>query len=370
MNILEGIRVIDLSHALAGPFCTHQLALLGADVIKIEPPVGDDFRGRPHGRFESVNAGKRSVVLDLKSDGDRDALLALVATADIVVENFKPGAAEKLGLDWTDLHSTLPRLISCSISGYGQTGPLRDMPAIEWSVQATSGLSDCYLGPETDSMDLGIGILDPFSGYVAFSGILAALYAREKTGRGKRIDVSMLDSALALQSANTTSALLGGPPSHGRRPTMARYRAGDRRIFIAGISQKWLEKLCTLIERPELLQDERFADGKMRDRNAEDFVEAIEAALSKRPAEEWEQLFVAAGIPAGMMRTLSESAGSDQVRQRGLIGEAFSERGIIPIVRSAFLFEGEDRRSLAPVPALGEHTEAVLQSASLRSQEH
>lgn len=366
MNILDGIRVIDLSHALAGPFCTHQLALLGAEIIKIEPPAGDDFRGRPHGRFESVNAGKRSVVLDLKAEDDRAALAALVATADVIVENFKPGAAEKLGLNWADLHARYPRLISCSISGYGQNGPLRDMPAIEWSVQATSGLSDCYLGPETDSMDLGIGILDPFSGYVAFSGILAALYAREKTGRGKRIDVSMLDSALALQSANTTSALLGGPPSHGRRPTMARYRAGDRRIFIAGISQKWLEKLCGLIGIPELLQDERFAEAKMRDRNADAFVEVIETALSKRPAGEWEKLLVAAGIPAGMMRTLSESAGSDQVRQRGLIGEASSERGAIPIVGSAFLFEGEQRRTLTPVPALGEHTEAVLQAAGLR----
>lgn len=367
MAALDGIRVIDLSHALAGPYCTHQLALLGADVIKIEPPAGDDFRPRTFGRFAAVNAGKRSVVLDLKTDHGRQALARLVETADVVVENFRPGAAEKLGLDWARLHGDQPGLISCSISGFGQSGPMRDMPAIEWSVQAVSGVADSYLGEGTDALDLGIGILDPFTGHVAFAGILAALFERSRTGQGKRIDVAMQDAALALQAANTTAALLGGPPSLGRRATMARYQARDRRIFIASLNPKWLPRLCRIIGAPDLLDDPRFATEAERDRNAPAFVAAVEARLASRDAAEWEALLNAEGIPAGATRTLADAAACDQVRHRGLIHQVDSPAGPVPVVGQAFVFEGEPRPRPGAVPALGEHTSAVLGDIGLTS---
>ncbi|MGV3652463.1 MAG: CaiB/BaiF CoA transferase family protein, partial [Devosia sp.] len=339
MMALEGIRVVDLTHALAGPFCTHHLSLLGADIIKIEPPAGDDFRPRPHGRFGAVNAGKRSIVLDLKSDFGREALARLIETADIVVENFKPGAAAKLGLDWADLHARYPGLISCSISGYGQEGPMRAMPAIEWSVQAVSGLGDSYLGDE-DGLDLGIGMLDPFTGYVAFSGILAALIARGRNGRGQRLDVSMLDAALVLASGNVTASLLGGPSSHGRRATMGRYRARDRRIFVAALNPRWLEQFCAIIGVPGLLADSRFSTASARDANADAFVAAIEAQLASRDAIEWEEMLVAAGIPAGATRTMAEIAGSEHMAGRGLVSHVESEEGPMPVVGSGFLAPG------------------------------
>jgi CoA:oxalate CoA-transferase len=368
MIALDGVRVLDLTHALAGPFCTHHLSLLGAEVIKVEPPAGDDFRPRPHGRFAAVNAGKRSVVLDLKSDFGREALARLIDKADIVVENFKPGAAKKLGLDWTQLHARYPGLISCSISGYGQDGPMRAMPAIEWSVQAVSGLGASYLGDD-DALDLGIGMLDPFTGYVAFSGILAALIARGRDGRGQRLDVSMLDAAMVLASGNVTAALLGGPPSHGRRATMGRYRARDRRLFVAALNPRWLEQFVAIIGVPQLLADPRFASARSREEHADAFVAAIEAQLASRDAVEWEALLVEAGIPAGATRTIAEIAASQHQLDRELIAEVDSEHGPVPVVGSGFLVAGATRTARGPVPRLGEHTAEVLAELGLEDQQ-
>jgi crotonobetainyl-CoA:carnitine CoA-transferase CaiB-like acyl-CoA transferase len=364
MNVLEGIRVIDLTHALAGPMCTQQLALLGAEVIKIEPPgTGDDFRPRPHGRFAAVNAGKKSVVLDLKSAQGREALLSLLATADVVVENFRPGGAASLGLDWDRLHQVFPRLISCSISGYGQDGPMAPMPAIEWSVQATSGLSNVYLRGRDDPLDLGIGILDPFTGYVAFSGILAALIKRQRTDRGERLDVAMLDAAYVLACGSVTAALLGGSDSLGSRPTMGRYMARDRRIFIAALHPKWLARLVDLIGAPDLLKDERFATEAARNGNAQAFVAEIERHLASRDAHEWEAMLMEAGIPAGVMRSIAETANGDHVRGRDFIAAVDTENGPVPVVGTGFRMGDERRKAVGAVPRLGEHTRTILPQA-------
>jgi CoA:oxalate CoA-transferase len=364
MNVLDGVRVVDLTHALAGPMCTHQLVLLGAEVIKIEPTAGDDFRPRPYGRFAAVNAGKKSVVLDLKTQDGRAALQSLVATADVVVENFRPGAAKGLGLDWDKLHQDHPRLISCSISGYGQSGPMSSMPAIEWSVQATSGLSNSYMAARDDAMDLGIGILDPFTGYVAFSGILTALLKRQKTGRGERLDVAMLDAAYVLACGSVTAAMLGGSDSLGARPTMARFKARDRRIFVAALHPKWLATLVDLIGAPQILKDERFSTDAARQKNAVAFVQAVEERLVSRDANEWEAMLVKAGIPAGAVRTIPETAGGEHIAGRDLISRVDSESGPIPVVGAGFRM-GQDKRTIErPVPRLGEHTAEYLGSGA------
>ncbi len=359
--LLSGIRVVDLTHALAGPFCTHQLHVQGAEIIKVEPPGrGDDFRARPFGRFDCMNGGKRSVTLNLKSPAGRDVLNRMLADADVLVENFRPGLASEFGLDWDRLHEAHPRLIFCSISGYGQEGPMRDMPAIEWSVQSASGIADSYLSRNSDAMDLGIGMLDPGTGFVAASAIIAALYRRAQTGEGTRIDVAMLDTAFLLGANAIASTLLGGPPGLGRRPTMARYRTATGRIFIASLHPRWFERLCRLVGADALLTDDRFATPQAREANAEALVAAIEERLAARSAEEWEALLVAEGIPAGVARSFPEIARHDQARTRGLTQTYPTPGGEIEAVGAGFRLGGVPTGVRGPSEALGASTETVL----------
>ena len=362
---LDGVRVVDLSHALAGPFCTQQLQLLGADVIKVEPPgTGDDFRERPS-VFAAMNAGKRSIVLDLKgSSDDADALRRLVERADVLVENYRPGVARTLGVDWETLAPLNPRLIYCSISGYGQTGPLRDYPAIEWAVQAMSGLSAAYIADDADGAYLGVGMLDLFSGYVAFAGILAALLQRQQTGLGQRVDAAMLDAAMLLLAPRVAGHFLGERQgaSMGRRPTMVRFRAQDRRLFVAALHRKWFERLCHLIGAPELLDDPRFADARAQAQHADELIAAIEARLASRPAAEWEAEFVQAGLPASVVRTLDEMLAHPHLTERGSLAEVDVPElnRTATVVGSGFRFGHDQPRFQGPVPRLGEHTDQVL----------
>ena len=359
---LAGIRVVDLTHALAGPFCTHHLQLLGADVLKVEPPgVGDDFRARPS-VFPALNAGKRSLTLNLKSPDGFAILRRLLDDADVLVENYRPGVAAKLGIEWDGLHASYPRLIFCSISGYGQQGPLRDVPAIEWAVQAMSGMTASYISDDADHRDLGVGILDPFSGYVAFSAILAALLQRQQTGEGQRIDVAMLDAALTLMSPSVASHFLGTERHEARRPTMARFRAEDRTLFIAALHQPWFERLCRILDAPELLDDPRFADHAGRQRHADALTAALEARVATRSAAELERDLVKAGLPASIVRTLPEILGHPHVRERGILEQVPASDGDEPLtlVGSAFRLGDDGPGFRGGVPALGQHTDEVL----------
>jgi CoA:oxalate CoA-transferase len=361
---LDGIKVADLTHALAGSFCTQQLHLLGADVVKIEPPgSGDDFRERP-ATFASINAGKRSVVLDLKSAHGKEALRRLVQRSDVLVENYRPGVVHDLGIDWDSLRPVNPRLIYCSITGYGQNGPLRDYPAIEWAVQAMSGMSASYIADDVDGAYLGLGVLDPFSGYIAFSAILAALLQRQQTQTGQRIDVAMLDAAMLLMAPRVTGLALGEPPLGGasRRPTMVRYRASDRRLFVAALHRKWFVRLCDIIGAPELAQDPRFVLPGAQAEHADELIAAIEARLAMRPAAEWETELVRAGLPASVVRSLGELLEHPQLRERGTLQEvAAPEVGrTINVVGAGFRFEHDQPTFRGGVPRLGEHTADVL----------
>lgn len=368
---LAGVTVVDLTHALSGPFCTHQLQLLGADVLKVEAPgPGDDFRARP-GVFPAINAGKRSMTLNLKSADGFEILSRLLKSADVLVENYRPGVAAKLGLTWDRLHERYPRLIYCSISGYGQQGPLRDTPAIEWAVQAMSGMTASYLTDDVDRRRLGLGVLDVFSGYVAFSAIMAALLQRQQTGQGQRIDVAMLDAALTLMSGAVSSHFLGAEERQTIRPTMARFPAQDRTLFIAALHPKWFESLCRIVGAPELLADPRFADHAARQRNADALTAELEARTATFPAEELERSLVEAGLPASIVRTLPEILAHPHVRERGILQHVPSPDGAdggepLTLVGPAFqLTGGNDGESDAlgfqgGVPALGQHTDAAL----------
>ena len=359
---LAGITVVDLTHALAGPFCTHHLHLLGADVVKVEPPGhGDDFRARP-GVFPAFNAGKRSMTVNLKSPDGFEIVRRMLANADVLVENYRPGVAAKLGFVWDRLHALNPRLIYCSISGYGQSGPLRDVPAIEWAVQAMSGMTASYVSDGADRRDLGLGVLDPFSGYVAFSAILAALLRRQQTGEGERLDVAMLDAALTLMSGSVAGHMIGTPGREARRPTMARFPAEDRTVFIAALHQPWFERLCRILDAPELAADPRFATHDARQRNADALTAELEARTATRPAAELERTLVEAGLPASIVRTLPEILAHPQVRERGILEDVPAADGGEPLtlVGSAFRFGGDGPGFQGPVPALGQHTDEVL----------
>ena len=244
---LEGIRVVDLTHAYAGPLCTYNLGLLGADVLKVEPPeTGDDFRVWFENAFVAINAGKRSFTLDLRTPDGQAVLHRLLERSDVLVENYRPGAAARLGIDAGEIRTRHPRLVYCSITGFGDTGPLRDAPAIEWAVQATAGVTAEYLNEEDDPTRAGLAVVDAFSGFTAASSILAALLLRERTGEGSRLDVAMFDAALGLLSVATTDAANGLPGRGLRLPGSGRFHARDRVLTSAAsttsgsaVSARW-----------------------------------------------------------------------------------------------------------------------------------
>ncbi len=363
---LAGIRIIDLTHAFAGPFATYQLGLMGAEVIKVEAPGGDEFRHWREATFAQANAGKRSIVLDLKQATAREILFRLVADADVVVENLRPGAAAKLGIDWESLKAVNPRVIFCSVSGYGQSGELRDRPAMEWSVQAMSGTTSLYVDPEAPATTLGLSILDPFAGYMAFAGIMAAILQRHKTGVGQRVDVSMFDAAWVLSASAVTDILRGDTPvSMVPRPNSARFMCRDRRMFISFIWPKWFTTLCDVLEAPELAADPRFADAASIRANGDALISAIEARLAHRDASEWAELLAARGVPASPVCSVSEAAAWPQVRQRHLLESlpTADGKGTQEIVGAGIVFGRDSPRLNGPVPALGEFTSDALKQA-------
>ena len=347
MNSLAGVVVADLTHAVAGPFCTRHLLLEGAEVIKVERPEGgDDFRerrdasGRPS-TFDALNAGKKSVVIDLKQEGGRRELLGLVRRADVLVENYRPGVMESLGLGWETLRAQNPRLVYCSISGFGQSGELRDAPAIEWSVQAATGMTDSYVDPAGDPLRLGLSVLDPFTGYLAFARILAALREREADGQGRRLDVAMVDAAFTLMWPQVVETLRAEPgqsrPRLGRRGSMARFRTADGAIFVAALHQRWFEAVCEEIDATDLVADPRFSTAAGRADHPDELHSALSRRMAATRGRDLERRLNARGIPAAVVRTLEEAATMSQVKGRGLV-------------------DGVDARG----PELGDHTCAVL----------
>lgn len=363
MKPLDEIRIIDLTHALAGPFCTYQLGLLGAEVIKVEPSEGgDDFRTFLPDCFDAVNGGKKSVTLNLKSVEGRALLNTLLADADVIVENYRAGVAKGLGLDWDDLHARHPRLIYCSITGFGQEGERAQWPAIEWSVQAAVGLSAMYLPDEADPHDLGIGMLDIFSGTSAITAILAALLERARTGLGTRLDVTMADAALTLATPHIISQATGKRKGVApRRAGVGRFRARDRRLFLSAPHQRWFAKLSKVLGEPALVEDERFATMTARADNLESLRVAIEERLGSRDAAEWQSALLAEGVPAAEVGNLSEMIADGYFDQAGTLKTVHSSANKREVLAVASTFSGRTAKApIGEVPALGADTSAVL----------
>lgn len=372
---LEGMRVLDLTHALAGPFCTYQLQLLGADVIKVERPgVGDDFRdfARLPGwdvspSFIAVNGGKRSITVDLKNEAGREIVRRLAHSADVVVENLRPGAAVELGLGWEALRQVNPKLVYCSISGFGQNGEMARWPAYDHTIQAMVGMS--WSGADDDVPSQGRGFsVDCFTGYVAFAQILGSLLRRERTGEGQYLDVAMLDASLVLMGVGMVRQLITGDsvaavqPIVHERPTVAAYRTREGWLWLSANFQNQWAALCNVIDARDLLDDPRFADVRSRNAHAAELREELTMRLAPLSAVELEPQLMAAGCPAALVRTSYDALRMPLLRERNALQPSHAPGRSEPItlLNAGFVANTDSPRLKGPVPELGSDTEDVL----------
>jgi len=378
---LAGLRVIDLTQVMAGPFCTMLLADLGADVIKIEPPNGDSTRTMPGAvgtdspSFNAVNRGKRSVVLDLKTAAGVDAVKALVRTADIVVENYRPGTLEKLGLGYAALSAINPRLIYASISGYGQTGPDRNKGGFDLVAQGVSGIMSVTGEPDGAPVKSGIPLTDLGAGMFATIGILAALEHRHKTGQGQQVDTSLLDAGVGLSVWESTQYFSGrGIPerlgsAHRMSAPYQAFRCADGYITIGGANDRSFHRICEVLGHPEWKEMPEFLTDGMRIRNREDLAARIEAITTTRPRAHWLQLFDANNIPCGPINDYSQVFQDPQVIARELVVDVTHPTlGAIKALGSPIKMSATPPDVRRRAPLLGEHTEEVLSRSKDRAE--
>jgi crotonobetainyl-CoA:carnitine CoA-transferase CaiB-like acyl-CoA transferase len=386
-DLLSGIRVLDLTNVLAGPYCAYQLALLGADVIKVEAPSGGDLARQlgasPNlneagmgASFLAQNAGKRSVVLDLKKETDRDRFLDLVATADALVENFRPGVMARLGLGYDELKQVRPNLVYCAISGFGQTGPMRDNPAYDQIIQGLSGIMSITGTPETAPLRVGYPVADTLGGLVGAFSIAAALVRQKTSGEGAFLDVSMLEctlSALGWPVSNYLTAGVDPRPMGNDNMTAApsgTFRTAEGLLNIAANKQEQFVALCRLIGQPELAEDPRFSERETRKRNRAALTERIEATLAAASAAVWEERLNRAGIPAGRVLTIPQVLAEPQVVERRLTTRFDTVPGVdgpLTVVRGGVLVDGEAPSPAVPPPTLGEHMDEIFSNLPRRA---
>jgi formyl-CoA transferase/CoA:oxalate CoA-transferase len=372
MTPLHGITVLDLTRVLSGPYCTMLLADLGARVIKVEQPgKGDDTRGwgppfqsGESAYFMSINRNKESVTLDFKQAEGRAVLERLIARADVVVENFRPGAMAKLGLDYPSLAAAHPRLVYCSISGFGQTGPRRKEAGYDAVMQGEGGLMSITGAADGPPYRLGVAIADIVSGMFAAQGITAALFARERTGRGQQVDIAMLDSVAALLSyqAGIYFATDSAPTRLGNRhPTIVPYetfQASDGEFVLAvGNDDQW-RRFCGVAGLPE---EERFATNRQRVLAYDALQPLLSSRLRQEPRGWWIERLTAAGVPCGSVRDLHELFADPQITARAMVHELQHQSvGAMRVLGTPLKLSETPAAIRTPPPRLGEHTDAVL----------
>lgn len=380
---LSGIRILDLSQGAAGPICTMHLGDLGAEVIKVEPPGGEWGRalGPPFVKdvaaaFIGMNRNKRSIVIDLKQAGARAVIDSLVTRSDVLVESFRPGVMARLGLDYDALAPRHARLIYCAISAFGQTGPWRDRPGVDGIVQGASGLMSVTGPPGGEPAKVGVPAADTSAGFLAAQGVLAALFARERTGRGQRVDVSLLDALLAFQAVPLAMYLISGEPP-GRTGSAAPYAAPneafptqDGFIMVAAYTPQRWSRLCEVLGRADLAADPRFALNERRVRHRAELRESLIPIFASRPSREWLTLLEAADILCGPIATYPEIATHPQVAHNQMVVTLdHPNLGRTPVVGSPLGLSGTPTTIAAPAPLPGEHTEAVLREAGFSRDE-
>nr|WP_315726043.1 MULTISPECIES: CoA transferase [unclassified Bradyrhizobium] len=364
------MRVLDFSTTIAGPHCARMLADMGADVIKIESAEGETMRTRPpmrHGcstAFGQLNVGKKSVVLDLKSRDGVEAVRRLVAAADILVENFRPGVMQRLGLDYAALSALNPRLIYCSISGYGQTGPSAELPAYAPVIHAASGYDMAHLAyqPGRERPDYcGIYHADVVTGTYAFGAVASALYQRERTGRGQHVDCSMLESMLSLTLNEIQwSQFAVAQPS---RPTFGPAACRDGYVMIAIASEKTFQNLMTVIGHPEWVDDARFAKYSDRRTNWGALMDGVEAWSGRLSVAECLEALNAGGVPSSAYRSVAEALADPQIAHRGALADVADAAGSFRVVNLPFRMSEAKVAAGPRAASLGEHTAEVLAEA-------
>ncbi|MCB2102195.1 MAG: CoA transferase [Rhodobacterales bacterium] len=384
MKPLAGVRVLDLTNVLAGPFCCHQLAHMGADVVKVEVPGSGDLarqlgadpdlnRALMGVSFLAQNSGKRSVTVNLKHAKGKAVFRRLVRGADVVVENFRPGVMDRLGLGYEILKEENPGLIYCAISGFGQDGPLRDLPAYDQIVQGMSGVMAITGDADTAPLRVGYPVADTIGGMTAAFAVASALANRGGDGQGGCfIDVSMLESVIATMGWVVSNYLVAGkaPVPMGNANFTASpsgtFRTGDGPINIAANKQEQFEAVCRVIGRPELIDDPRFAQRQARLDNRAALTAVLEEALAARGAAEWRRELNAAGVPAGRVLTVPEALAHPQIADRGLIGTFTDVPGVgrdVRLARPGFKLDGAAPETDRPPPELGAHTDEILAEA-------
>jgi formyl-CoA transferase len=376
---LDGIRVLDLTNVLSGPFCCHQLALLGADVIKVEIPGTGDL-ARQLGAdaelnenlmgvsFLAQNTGKRSITVNMKKESGKSVLRRLVETADALVENFRPGVMDRLGLGYSELREINPELIYCAISGFGQDGPLRDLPAYDQIIQGMSGVMSITGSPDTAPYRVGYPIADTIGGLTAAFTIATAL-TRSPGNRGCMIDVSMLESTLATMGWVVSNYLVAGKiPQPGGNDNFTAspsgtFQTSDGLINIAANKQEQFEALCRVVGREDVIADKQFADRQSRLNNRSQLTAILEEALALKSAAEWRALLNDAGVPAGEVLSVPDALSHPQVAERGMIARYENAPGVnrnIDIAQTGVKIDGRAPKTDTPPPILGENTEVIL----------
>ena len=372
---LSGIRVLDLTNVLAGPYCSYQLTLLGAEVVKVELPGQGDLARRLGSdpdlnaagigaSFLAQNAGKKSVELDLKDPADQAVFRDMAGGADVLLENFRAGVLTRMGFGWPVLRDLNPGLVYCAISGFGQTGPMRAAPAYDQVIQGLSGMMSITGTPETAPLRVGFPICDTIGGLMAALSIAAALTGRSRTGQGCFLDVSMLEAAVSAMGWPVSNYLVAGvapEPMGDQNATAApsgTFLAADGPLNIAANQQQQFETLCRLVGLPWLAADPRFAEREARKRNREELNDELNAALRTRPAAEWERLLTAAGVPAARILTVPQALELDQLAHRGLFTDLPYPDGsgrVLRVTGNGVLVDGEPLRPPTPPPLLGQH---------------
>lgn len=383
MQALKGIKVIDLTRVVAGPYCTYQLALMGADVIKIEEvgrgdPVrhsgaGSDAHFWKHAmatNFLPQNANKRALTLNLKHDEGRTIFMKLVANADVVVENFRSGVMDKLGIGYKTLSAQYPKLIFCSLTAYGQTGPKAHHTAYDGVVQAAGGMMSVIGTRETGPLKVGPPITDYATGMAAAYAISTALFQREREGCGQYIDVSMLDMALALMSSYVTDYFATGnvPGPRGnepasRSPSAGTYDTADGKLTLGANEDHQYGRLCRALGLARVLTDPRFQEIDARRANAELLRAEFRRVLATRGADEWETLLNDAGVPAARIRTPAEILQHPQVTGRGVLHTFKNVKGVerdVTVLSAPFRLAHDGPTLNSPPPLIGEHSDAIL----------
>ena len=372
---LTGITVLDLTRVMSGPYSTLMLADMGARVIKVERPRhGDDTRawgppfiGGESAYFLSVNRNKESLTLDFKQPDGRRILDSLIDRADVLVENFRPGTLQRVGLDYASLAPRVPRLVYASISGYGQTGPLRHLAGIDAVAQAEGGLMSLTGDAAGPPFRLGLPISDLVSGLFAAHGILLALLERATTGRGRQVDISMLDSVAALLTYHATAYLATGddPPRQGNaHGSIVPYDTFDARdgpfVLAVGNDDQW-RRFCAAAGMADLAADERFATNPQRVAHRHLLLPIVAGVIETRDRADWTERLRQAGVPCGPVRTVGEALDDLQLQARGMVTAVqHPAAGELRLVGSPIKLSGSTARADRPPPTLGEHTDAIL----------